>query len=163
MHKHSKCGTLFPAFLCQDLFTLSLPQQSCQWVSVQISFKWFHWFLNFVGRLDFGRRIRIQIVGTVILLIPITLARLPFSLECKLILHHLLVLRIQEVWKSENPCVTRRIPARCTLHASPAPADADQPPPDPLADTAGEDSTQFAGRDLTRITSRHPTMISYAF
>ena len=36
-------------------------------------------------------------LGTPILVIPITSGRLPFSLECKPTLHHLLVLRILEI------------------------------------------------------------------
>ena len=56
-------------------------------------------------------------LGTPILVIPMTLERLPFFLECKPTLHHMLVLRIPEVRKSHAElgrlsCVTRKIPAR---------------------------------------------------
>ena len=46
----------------------------------------------YFGRRDRGRRIRMA--GTLILAIPITLERLPISIECKPTLHHLLVLRV---------------------------------------------------------------------
>ena len=80
-----------PAIFNPDLFELLLPCQSCP---ICVSFKWYHWVLNIhiLGRRDRGRRIRMA--GTLILVIPITLERLPISIECKPTLHHLLVLRV---------------------------------------------------------------------
>ena len=57
-----------------------------------------------------------RLLGSLILVLPKTSARLPLSLECKLILHHLLILRPPEVWRSHPElwrlsCVKRRIPA----------------------------------------------------
>ena len=58
-----------------------------------------------------------RLFGTLFLIVPITLARVPFSLGCKPILRQLLVLRMLEVWKSHQKlwrpsCVVRMIPAR---------------------------------------------------
>ena len=49
MRCHHYLGAFSRQIVCQDMFSgLSLPAQSCRWLSVQIPFKRNHRFLNFV-------------------------------------------------------------------------------------------------------------------
>ena len=109
---------LFPNRFYQDFFKLSFPQQSCWGVRADV-FQLVPLDLEFCPMVSGGGIVvdESRLLGTLILVIPTTLACLPFLLECKPILHHMLILRILEVWKSDPELwrlsrVTRRIPAQ---------------------------------------------------
>ena len=118
MDKHSQFGTLFPAIPFQNHLKLLVPR------AILLMGARTHVFHVVPHDLELrpisGGGIVLDessLLGTLIVVIPINLARRPFSIERNPILHHLLVLRVLEVWKSHPPlrrlsCVTRKIPAR---------------------------------------------------
>ena len=100
MSKHSQVLNCCPAIYHQDLFELSLPQQSCRRVCVPMSFKVVP--LGLDRPMILGAGIVVddsRWLGTLILVIPITSERLPFSLQCNPTLHHML---FRASWKSGN-------------------------------------------------------------